>query len=592
MLVPGNQSTGSAVPRGHQSVAVCQQSKVRRHGPNMRSDAGLGYRPFWPDGIFAPHMRTADRIALLLGQIIALLRESPEKTGDLKAALRDLVDIADQRSLSVRVGESGLFVEGIAVEGDQETLSQLQRQMETHLVAELRLAHGAAAIDVLHLVRGIAHNLSDYGPGHVVDEHLKKVGATTVSVVSTSADAARQQRSEMRITDAVAASHIDLDQPGTPAAPKSSEPPPPAPVPSASAPSSKDGTDLELVSAHTGRAYDDTIRSQISASASMSEAIRQLDANAPGTELLKQLDTVQGSVVRALDRRRIDQAIDAVAALTQKEAEATGEESRRAFGVALRRLLTESNLQRFAAYLLDDLYASDVILLIKRAGKPGTKVILELLAKAPTFAERKAYLRMLRQVEEGSEAITGMLAHPEWYVVRNMADLVGELEMEDAVPALGKVVSHQDDRVRRAVGVALARIGTAATVPHLRQVLKDTDPTVRIDVFRQVSGKGLGALAMPLVTAIESDENPEVRAEYLRALGRIGTTGSIEALKKAAEEKPGLLKRKATTDNLAAVEGLALAKSASSVAALEELKRDAPKDVRDAAKKALRGTLK
>ena len=96
---------------------------------------------------------------------------------------------------------------------------------------------------------------------------------------------------------------------------------------------------------------------------------------------------------------------------------------------------------------------------------------------------------------------------------------------------------------------------------------------------------------MPLVAAMEGEENPQVRAEYLRALGRIGTPEAVEALKKAAGEKTGLLKRRASTDSLAAVEGLALANSSNSMEALKALKTGGSKDVRDAASKALRGTI-
>ena len=288
----------------------------------------------------------------------------------------------------------------------------------------------------------------------------------------------------------------------------------------------------------------------------MSEAIGKLEADAPGQELLKQLDTVQGTVTKALDNKRVDQAIDAVAALIHKESESTKEESKRAYGIALRRLLTEENIKRFAAYLLDDLYAQDVIVIIGRAGKPGTKIVLELLVKAPTYAERKAYLALLRNAEEGTDAVSGMLGHPDWFVIRNMADLAGELRIAEAIPGLGKVITHSDDRVRKAVGIALARIGVAATVPHLRKILRDKDGSVRRVVFAEVGGKGLSALAMPLVTAVEAEDDPSIRAEYLRTLGRIGTPEAIEALKKAASEKTGLLKRKASPDSIAAVEGL------------------------------------
>ncbi len=99
-------------------------------------------------------MRTADRVALLLGQMIRLLREAPDETDDLKSALRTLTEVADKRSLSIRADADGVTVEGIAVEGDRTLIDLLSQQMQAHLVAEMRIAHGASAIDIMHLVRG------------------------------------------------------------------------------------------------------------------------------------------------------------------------------------------------------------------------------------------------------------------------------------------------------------------------------------------------------------------------------------------------------------------------------------------------------
>jgi HEAT repeat protein len=294
-------------------------------------------------------------------------------------------------------------------------------------------------------------------------------------------------------------------------------------------------------------------------------------------------------VVKALDAGRIDQAVDGVAALVRKELEAKSDDGKRAFTVALRRLLVDHNLDHFAGYLLDDLYADDVVTILRRAGKPGTKVLIERLVQAKTFAERKAYLNVLRDVEEGTEAVAGMLSHSEWYVVRNMADLAGELRIQEAVPALGRAIENKDDRVRRSAGVALAKIGTPQTVAFLRKVLDDPDPKVRIAIFAEVGGRGHGSLAMPLVAATEKEEVAEVRAQYYRALGRIGTPDAVNALKHVAEPGGRLLGRRAAGERVAAVEGLALAGTDQARAALESLRDDRAKEVREAAVAGLRG---
>ena len=527
-------------------------------------------------------MRTADKVALLLGRMIDLLRRAPEGTQDHKATLRGLLDITGKRSLSVRLEPGGIVVEGIDVDRETPFAELLGTQMRAHGIAELRLAHAASGLDMMHLLRSIALDLTAYEPRHDVQQHLRDLAVSSVSVVTAEMDATSQKRRQMRVTDA-------LEATGFVAAAEETSPPP---TDRKKTKSDEDETEkIELVSSASGQAYDEMVRVLLSESSTLSEAISKLDADASGSALLRQLDTVQGSIAKALDRNRIDQAIDGVSALIRKEAEATSADAKRIFGVALRRLLTDQNLRSFASYLLDELYAADVVFIVRRAGKPGTKVLLELLVKAPTYAERKTYLNVLREVEEGTDAIAGMLSHPEWFVIRNMADLAGELRIGEAVASLGRVMDHKDDRVRTSVGVALARIGTPDTVQYLRKILQDPDREVRITVLKEVGGKGQGALAMPLVTALESEEFSDVRAEYLRALGRIGTQDAIEALKKAAEPGGRFLGRRAPTDRKAAVEGLALANSTGSRSALQSLRDDRSKEVREAARKALRGTL-
>ena len=146
-----------------------------------------------------------------------------------------------------------------------------------------------------------------------------------------------------------------------------------------------------------------------------------------------------------------------------------------------------------------------------------------------------------------------MLGHHEWFVVRNVADLVGELAIEEAIPALGKAVEHKDARVRLAVGVALAKIGTPRTVRYLRAALHDKDPRVRASVAREIGGTGLSALVMPLINAIDTEELDEIRGEYYRALGRIGTPDAIRALKEAASKTGGLFRSRGGTLRAAAV---------------------------------------
>jgi len=141
--------------------------------------------------------------------------------------------------------------------------------------------------------------------------------------------------------------------------------------------------------------------------------------------------------------------------------------------------------------------------------------------------------------------------------------------------------------VRRAVGLALARIATADTALPLRKLVTDADPQVRIAVVKEVGGRALSGLAMPLVSAASSELDPAVLAEYYRALGRIGTPDAVAALVKAAQESGGLLSRKPVGPRLAAIEALGTAGGGNAVTVLRELAQHRSADVRAAAAAAL-----
>jgi HEAT repeat protein len=310
------------------------------------------------------------------------------------------------------------------------------------------------------------------------------------------------------------------------------------------------------------------------------------------TPLLSRLDTVGATIVRAIVANELTQALEAILKLIRQETEADNPDVQRQYGIAVRRLLTSEHLKKFAPMAFDDVYHEDIALLMRRAGKQGTKILLDLLIEAPSQAERLAYLKALRSTEEGADVIASLLSHHEWYVVRNAADLVGEMRVADAVPALARAAANPEPRVRRAIGVALARIGTADTALPLRKLVTDPDPQVRLSVVKEVGGRALSGLAMPLVSAAGAELDPDVLAEYYRALGRIGTPDAVAALVQAAQEGGGLLSRKPLGPRLAAIEGLGSAGGPSAVAVLRELAQSRSNDVRAVAVAALERALK
>jgi HEAT repeat protein len=180
-----------------------------------------------------------------------------------------------------------------------------------------------------------------------------------------------------------------------------------------------------------------------------------------------------------------------------------------------------------------------------------------------------------------------MLGHHQWFVVRNVAELAGELGLEEAVPALGEQLNHADERVRKACALALAKIGSSAAAEPLRRALRDKSPEVRLQAALGVGGRKASALAMPLVVAMEQEEDEGVERELMMALGRIASPAAVQALIKFAQPGGRFFGRQPMARRVIAIEALRLAATPAAIGTLEGLTDDGDKDVRHAAESAL-----
>jgi hypothetical protein len=258
----------------------------------------------------------------------------------------------------------------------------------------------------------------------------------------------------------------------------------------------------------------------------------------------------------------------------------------RGFIIALRRLLPRSVLEQMARLTSHGTMKAEALAVLKRMGADGTEVLLHELVNSEDMTERRSYFNALKEMTEGSELLIHMLSHDQWFVVRNVADLVAEIRLESAAPALAKQIGHTDERVRRAVAGALGRIGGAPAVEPLRRALRDPVPGVRLEAAKQLDGRKNRNLAMSLAVAAEEEAKPDVQKEMYLALGRIGSNEALQALRKAAEPGGKVFHRKPTSIRLAAIAGLHAA-GPSAANALKELLTDDDREVRDAVERSL-----
>jgi len=318
------------------------------------------------------------------------------------------------------------------------------------------------------------------------------------------------------------------------------------------------------------------------------DVLGELERNPQAPDVGRLLDALVRQVETAFKAGQFEQVLTLVASISRGlQRVPRGSDARRHYGIAFKRVYTKAMLERLAHLVSVPKHRSDAILALQRAGAGGVKVLIDLLVAAPAMAERRVLFDALSQMKEGTGQLVHMLGHRQWFVVRNGAELVGELGLEEAVPALARQLEHPDDRVRKAVALALAKIGSGSAAEPLLHALRDRSPEVRMQVALGIGGLKAGALAMPLVVAMEEEQDEAVERELILALGRIGSPDAVLALIKVAQPAGRFFGRKPTVLRAAAVEALRLAGTAAAIGTLEGLVDDSDAEVKEAAQAAL-----
>ena len=513
-------------------------------------------------------------LALILARLVKLLRQTSPNRDAQRAALHALVRYTNERSATVQVTDETLLVEGKPALEDLPFVPELALRLRDHGLAEIRIAHSAAPLDLIETLRMIAADPTEVS----VSERLKQHEGLTVQVVEAVRKEAQSARRAIRVTDAI-------DSTAIPEIEETEQEP--SDTISGFVPASAGAAFNQLLELTTGPQVPVTgDTADVKAHTPLAMAIENLEGQTNPDVLSKNLNAVAVGIGSAVRQQRVHEAIDAMVTVIDHEAHEAREDLRSRYAIAFERALTEGFVKAVIPFLLDELYARDVRRIVSRAGQNGTRVLLNYLVSAKTFAERRAFMAALKHIASGRKIVVSMLDHHQWYVVRNVADVVGELRIAEGVPALGRAVTHEDARVRRAGGIALAKIGTSETVRHLTRVIHDEDRAIRLEVLKHVAARGLASLVMPLVNMIKDEQDAEVIEECYRALGRIGTPNAVQALIEAGQPG-GFLDRHSMGTRLAAVEGLSAAGGSAAKKALQSLARDRNKQVREAVTKGL-----
>ncbi len=502
-------------------------------------------------------------VAATFATVLLLLRDQPERREAQAGAFKAFLATLGGDPLDLQVSEDGLTVGGVPLPEGAPGASALLQQLRGHGVGTLRTAAGLSPAAMLSVARALANPVGRFV---TLDELLEDIEPATrplVQVFPPGEDTpatTRETSGFIAGEDLMGTLHQAMGLPSATSAP---------------------GVPLELGDkmrfAHLERMT----------AGRLDELLVALEKD-PADELAPvRLNEIVAAADVAAREKDLAAVMRAAATLVRCEAQVPHGELRRAYGIGIRRMMGPAAVDYVARRVAVGGQRTEAVEILRRVGSEASEALLHLMVDSTQMEERRAYFNALRQVGTVSPLFHRLMGHEEWYVLRNVAELCGELRAEEMVPHLARHVGHADERVRRAVASALAKIGTAPALEPLRQLLRDPSPQVRLQAVQGLDGARSRGLAMPLAVALEEESNADVTRELLLALGRIGTPDAVQILARMAAPGRRLFNRRPVATRLTAVEALRLAGSAAAAAALQTLLGDDDREVRDAAQQAL-----
>jgi hypothetical protein len=313
----------------------------------------------------------------------------------------------------------------------------------------------------------------------------------------------------------------------------------------------------------------------------------ELDAAKLPDEVNQALDDLATLAEQAMRDGRTHVVAAVCSGIVRRESDGTPEIRRQAHTMALRRLLRPTVVRGIAQLLPRKReIASELEAVLIRAGAEGADAVIELLAEESLASDRHVYLDVLPRLQAGVPTLVHMLGDTRWFVVRNAADLLGEMRVQSAEPALLPLLEHADERVRKSAANALINLGTTTGFRKVCEMLQAESPKTRAHAAMALASRKDERSTAQLRTVLEDEPDTEVQLALLAALGKIATPAAVEQLIRAAEPKRRLLERKPTSFRIAAIQALAEARTPAALAALGVLKEDKDKEIREAANRA------
>jgi HEAT repeat protein len=522
-------------------------------------------------GLGAPIESAADAsvnpaivFACQYARLVWLLLHDPRNVEEQKDALRAAMAVIGQGAVTIARRGSRVFANGKALPDTLAAGPELGAQMMAHGVMVIEIAAASPPADLLGTARIFSTPATRGDKGHRAKEQLDVL--KTASVKFAFEDPSLGPKLDDKLAEPTPLPSRAMLRP----------------TPALGVPTPRQG----MAFVENREMWHQFKVAQVSGE-DTAVLFEQLDRTQLPNEESQILDEL-GTLAEHASRDGRTHLLAAVCiGLVKRESNGSSDNRRQACTMVLRRLLRPALLRGIAQLLPRKReLAGDLEAVLARAGAEGADAVIELLTEEGSASDRHVYLDILPRLQTGVPTLVHMLGDTRWFVVRNAADLLGEMKVQSAESALLPLLEHADDRVRKSAANALINLGTTAGFRAVCEMLQAESPKTRVHAAMALSSRRDERSTAQLRTVLEDEPDTEVQLALLGALGKIATPAAVEQLIRAAEPKRRLLERKPTAFRIAAIQALAEAKTPAAVAAIAVLREDKEREVREAAARA------
>ncbi|MDH3469909.1 MAG: HEAT repeat domain-containing protein [Acidimicrobiia bacterium] len=186
-------------------------------------------------------------------------------------------------------------------------------------------------------------------------------------------------------------------------------------------------------------------------------------------------------------------------------------------------------------------------------GSTSIKKLVEQLAEEEDGTMRRALIDLLTVIgKRNVAALMASLRDPRWYVVRNVATVLGKTGNRAAVAPLTKALSHEDARVRIEVLRALMPLAPNESARMLVDALADREKRVRHAAAALIKTSPAPELDAMLIEGMEAGAmDDDTVAGVADALVERGSEVGLQGLRVLADRKFALKKHQRAVRNAA-----------------------------------------